>query len=154
MTKETMIRNYRNFSGADSYIIGFIYKHELYAIELDEIMPRLMTIAYSSSKTGHQKKLQLVIKKKNKEQLIRKGATNLGSEMLVENEGNRGFAFERLVYKLNGQEPRPQDNVGFWVGGDININGREVQVKLDGAQIVQEKTLKNLQKKSKKDLTK
>lgn len=27
MNKQTMIRNYRRFSAADAYILGFIYKH-------------------------------------------------------------------------------------------------------------------------------
>lgn len=27
MNKQTMIRNYRKFSAADAYILGFIYKH-------------------------------------------------------------------------------------------------------------------------------
>jgi hypothetical protein len=37
MTKQTMIKNYRKFSAADSYILGFEYKHNIYAIEIGEI---------------------------------------------------------------------------------------------------------------------
>jgi hypothetical protein len=52
MNKETMIKNYRRFSAADSYVLGFIYKHEVYIIEVKEIMPRFMRVEHESSKKG------------------------------------------------------------------------------------------------------
>ena len=52
MTKETMIRNYRKFSAADSYILGFVYKHEVYMIEVEEIMPRFMRVERESTRNG------------------------------------------------------------------------------------------------------
>lgn len=146
MTKQRMIKLYRQYSGADSYIIGFVYKHELYMIEVDEIMPRQMQVLHSSHKNGYQPKLQLVLNNHLKEQFIRKGATCLGSEEMVMNgQFNKGVEFERLICEMNGIEFRGKDSVGFWVGGDVEINGRQVQVKFQGAQIVAEKTLKRLQ---------
>lgn len=146
MTKQRMIKLYRQYSGADSYIIGFVYKHELYMIEVDEIMPRQMQVLHTSHKNGYQPKLQLVLNNHLKEQFIRKGATCLGSEEIVMNgEFNKGVEFERLICEMNGIEFRGKDSVGFWVGGDVEINGRQVQVKFQGAQIVAEKTLKRLQ---------
>lgn len=150
MNKNTMIKNYRRFSGADAYIIGFIYKHQLYMIQVDEIMPRQMQVLHSSHKNGYQPKLQLVLNNKLKEQLIRKGAILLGSEELVTNgEYNNGVEFEKLISEMNGIEFRGKDNIGFWVGGDLEIDGKQIQVKFQGAQIVAEKTLKNLQKNKK-----
>lgn len=147
MTKATMIKNYRRFSGAESYIIGFIYKHMLYMIKVAEIMPRWMSVQHSSSKTGRVPKLQLTINNSHKEQMIRKGAICLGSEDLVVcNDLNKGFAFERLVSEYYGIEYRGQDNVGFWVGGDLEVNGEQIQIKFQGAQIVAEKTLERLKK--------
>ena len=52
MTKGNAIRYYRKFSGADAYILGFIYKKKLYMIAVDEIMPRYMAIKRASSKSG------------------------------------------------------------------------------------------------------
>lgn len=146
MNKQTMIKNYRKFSAAESYIIGFVYKHELYMIQVDEIMPRCMQVLHSSHKNGYQPKLQLVLNNHLKEQYIRKGATLLGNEDLVIGEYNKGVEFEKLVSEMNGQEFRGKDSVGFWVSGDIEIDGKQVQVKFQGAQIVAEKTLKRLQK--------
>jgi hypothetical protein len=147
MTKATMIKNYRKFSGAESYIIGFTYKHMLYMIKVAEIMPRYMSVQHSSSKTGRVPKLQLTINNSHKEQMIRKGAICLGSEDLVVcDDLNKGFAFERLVSEYYGIEYRGQDNVGFWVGGDLEVNGEQIQIKFQGAQIVAEKTLERLKK--------
>ena len=121
MTKETMIRNYRKFSAADSYILGFEYKHQIYMVEVNEIMPRYMTVERESSKKGGARKLQLRLKKEHKEALIRKGATLIGNEDILNGQYNKGIEFERIVSEMNGQSFRGKDNVGFWVAGDLNI---------------------------------
>ena len=145
MTKRTMINNYRKFSAADSYILGFIYKHDVYMIEVPEIMPRYMRVEHESSRKGGAAKLQLRLPKGYQEQLIRKGAVCIGNESMLEGQYNKGVEFERVIYELNGQTFSGKDNVPFYVEGDINIDGREVQVKFNGAQIVVEATLKRLQ---------
>ena len=147
MNKQTMIRNYRKFSAAEAYALGFVYKHNLYIAMVDEIAPRFMNVERESSKKGGKQKLQLRLRKRHMEYLIKKGAECVGSEDMLIGEYNKGVEFERLVYTLNGQEYRGKDSVGFWVSGDIEINGKQVQVKLNGAQIVVENTLENLKKK-------
>ena len=52
MKKENAIRYYRKFSGADAYILGFVYKHDLCCITVDEIMPRFMLFVMPSSTKG------------------------------------------------------------------------------------------------------
>jgi len=147
MKKATMIKWYRQFSAADAYAVGFVYKHNLYMAMMEEIAPRFMKVERESSKKGGKQKLQLRLNNQYKESLIRKGAECLGSEDLLIGEYNKGVEFERLVYMKNGQEYRGKDNVGFWVAGDIEIDGKQVQVKLEGAQIVVENTLENLKAK-------
>lgn len=150
MTIGNALRYYRKFSGANAYIIGFVYKHKLYIAVVEEIMPRQVKVMRASTKNGGYLKLQMNMTVKNKEQLIRKGAQCLMNEeetarFLEENSGFCGVAFERLVYELNGQTPREKENVGFWVCGDINIDGIEYQVKWENAQIVNFQTLRELQ---------
>jgi hypothetical protein len=149
MTKETMIKNYRKFSAAQGYIIGFEYKHQIYMITLEEIAPRFTTVMYMSKKNGGGRKLQFVLKKAHKEQLIRKGATLIGNEEILEGRYNKGVEFERLISEMNGQEFRGKENVGFWVEGDLEINGMQYQIKFNGAQIVTEKTLERLKRAGK-----
>jgi len=147
MTKETMIRNYRKFSAADAYIIGFVYKHDLYMVTLDEIYPRFMKVERESSKKGGREKLQLRLCNKYKEQLInRHGAEKIGDETMLISNYNKGVTFEKLVSEMNGIEYRGKDSVGFWVAGDIELNGVQYQIKLEGAQIVVSSTLENLKK--------
>ena len=146
MTKQTMIKNYRKFSAADAYILGFEYKHNIYSIMIDEIPPRYMTVERESSKKGGAQKLQLRLKKAYREQLIRKGATLIGNENILIGQYNKGVEFERIISEMNGQEFRGKENVGFWVEGDLEIDGKQVQIKLNGAQIVVETTLERLKR--------
>ena len=142
MKKENAIRYYRKFSAADGYIIGFEYKKENYIITVDELMPRWIRLEKSSTKNGGHEKLQLRLTNKHKEQLIKKGARKFEFSPDVK---NLGVALEREVYRMSGQVPREKDNEGFWKCGDITIDGKEYQVKREGAQIVVLETLKNLQ---------
>ena len=61
MTKGNAIRYYRKFSGANGYILGFIYKKMLYMITVNEIMPRYMAVKRASSKSGGGEKLQFIL---------------------------------------------------------------------------------------------
>jgi len=146
MTKETMIRNYRKFSAADGYILGFIYHHEVYMAEVAEIMPRYMRVEHESSKKGGGRKLQLRLPSKFQKQLMRKGAVCLGHESILDGIYNKGVEFERIISEMNGIEFRGKDSEPFYIAGDLNINGKEIQIKFNGAQIVCEKTLEKLKK--------
>lgn len=150
MNKQTMIRNYRKFSAAEAYALGFVYDHKLYVAYVDEIAPRYMRVEHESSKKGGKQKLQLRLTKPYMAQLMRKGAECLGGEELLIGDYNKGVEFERLISERNGIEYRGKDSVGFWVAGDVEINGKQVQVKMNGAQIVVENTLENLKKKAKR----
>lgn len=148
MNKQTMIKNYRRFSAAEGYMLGFEYKKQVYAILVDEIMPRFMRVEHESSKKGGAQKLQLRLTNPHKEYLIRKGAVALGGEEILVGEYNKGVEFERLISEMNGQTFRGKESVGFWVDGDITIDDKPIQVKFNGAQIVVERTLHRLQKEA------
>jgi hypothetical protein len=47
---------------------------------------------------------------------------------------------------MNGQEFRGKDNVRFTEGGDIVIDGKQIQVKYEHARICYDTTLKKLKK--------
>lgn len=148
MTKETMIRNYRRFSAADAYILGFIYGGQVYMVEVKDIAPRYMKVERCSSKNGGYRKLQFRLNNAYKEELIRKGAKVIGTPEILDGQYNKGVEFERVVYNEFGQTYRGKDSVGFWVSGDITVDNKELQVKFEGAQIVVENTLENLKKRA------
>ena len=142
MTKANMIRTYRQFSAADNYILGFVYEKMLYMVRVAEIMPRYLNVEEASRNQGEN--LRLRLKKKHKEQLMKKAPICLGSaDCLIDSKYNKGEVFEKLVTEYYGQEWK-KDTVPFWVQGDINLNGEEVQIKLDSATLMNTKQVAKL----------
>ena len=144
MTKATMIKNYRKFSAADSYIVGFIFDKMLYFVEVEEIMPRFLNVEEASRNQGEN--LRLRLKKAHKASLMKKNPVCLGSaDLLTESKYNKGEIFEKLVTEYYGQTWE-KDTVPFWVQGDININGKEIQIKFENAGLMNTKQIKKLKK--------
>jgi len=144
MTKQTMIRNYRKYSAADSYIVGFTFDKMLYFVEMAEIAPRFLNVEEASRNQGEN--LRLRIKKNYKRQLMKKNPVCLGSaDRLTADKYNKGEIFEKLVTEYFGQTWE-KDTIPFWVQGDINLDGREVQIKLDSATLMNTKQIKKLKK--------
>lgn len=142
MNKRTFINTYRNYSAADSYILGFTYDKNLYMIEVEEIMPRFLSVEEASRNQGEN--LRLRLKKKYKEQFLKKGAIMLGSaDCLNAEKYNKGEIFEKLVTEYFGQT-WSKDTVPFWVQGDICVDNREIQIKLDSATLMNTKQIARL----------
>lgn len=146
MNKNTMIRNYRKFSVADSYILGFICNKMLYMLEVAEIAPRFLNVEEASRNQGEN--LRLRLKKAHKEQLLKKNPICLGSaDCLNAEKYNKGEIFEKLVTEYFGQEWK-KDNKAFWECGDINVNGKEIQIKFDSATLTNTKQIARLKSRS------
>lgn len=154
MTKGNMIRYYRYFSAAGSYIIGFTYDHIIYMTTMAEIKPRYLTVEQASRNYGDA--LRLRIRKEHKPALL-KNAIALGPEtQLIDTVGhindkgqlkywNKGDMFEKLVAEHFGLV-WVKDTTGFWVKGDINVNGIEIQIKFADASLTNTNQLHRLQK--------
>ena len=142
MNKANMIKTYRQFSAADNYILGFVYEKMLYMVRVAEIMPRYLNVEEASRNQGEN--LRLRLKKAHKAQLMKKAPICLGSaDCLNDNKYNKGEIFEKLVTEYYGQEWK-KDTIPFWVQGDINLNGEEVQIKLDSATLMNTKQMAKL----------
>lgn len=146
MTKNTMIRNYRKYSVADSYILGFIYDKMLYMLEVAEIAPRFLNVEEASRNQGEN--LRLRLKKAHKASLIKKNPICLGSaDCLNAEKYNKGEIFEKLVTEYFGQEWK-KDIKPFYECGDINVNGKEIQIKFDSATLTNTKQIARLKSRS------
>ena len=144
MTKQTLINTYRKYSVADSYILGFIVNHMLYMLEVDEIMPRFLNVEEASRNQGEN--LRLRLKKAHKAQLLKKSPICLGSaDCLIADKYNKGEIFEKMVTEYFGQTWQ-KDNVPFYIDGDINVDGRKIQIKLDSATLMNTKQIGNIKK--------
>lgn len=143
MNKETMWKWYRKFTKADLYFIGFVYKKKLYG-GFAELKPRHLRLEHESTKKGGGKKLQVRLDNALMEQFIRKGFTCYGTADRLDGKYNKGVQFEKLVSEWLGCEWQGKDSIPFYKAGDLTFCGKEVQVKMNGAQLVTEKTLKKL----------
>lgn len=144
MTKQTMIRNYRKFSAADGYILGFPYKGEVYMVTVEEIMPRFLTVEVASRNQGDN--LRLRLRKAHIESFMKKNPTRLCSICdLDDDKWNKGEMFEKYVTEYFGQEWE-KDTIGFDIQGDIRLDEKEIQIKFNNATLVNSKRIKRLQK--------
>lgn len=144
---DRMRRDYERFTGAEGYAIGFHIGENVYCVMLDRIPRRYTRIQKESSACGGGYGLYINVKSKKAKTELMKKAVLVGTVTDLENDKyNKGVMFEKLVYKLNGQDFRGKDNVRFTEGGDIVINGKEIQVKYEHARICYDKTLQKLKK--------
>lgn len=149
MTKETMFKNYKKYAAHDAYIIGFIVNNLLYMTFVPKIMPRWVKLDYTSHSRGHVAKIKLYISANDRDRLIAKNSVCLGnaeelfaSAMKRHPTCNKGNIFECIVDEYYNIPFRGcGEKIGFWHDGDITINGIKYQIKMNGAQIVVEKTL-------------
>ena len=146
---DRMRKQYEEFTAANGYIIGYIIDGVVYAVEFDRIPRRYTKIQKECSKAGGGYGLYInVNNRKFKNELLKK-AFRIGTLADIEPTPsfNRGVMFERLVYIAFGQEPRPKDSIKFYQAGDIEIDGKQIQVKYEHARICYDKTLKRLRGK-------
>ena len=144
---DRMRRDYERFTGAEGYAIGFHVGENVYCAMLDRIPRRFVRVQKECSACGGGYGLYINVKNKKAKAELMKKAVLVGTVADLESDKyNKGVMFEKLVYELNGQEFRGKDNVRFTEGGDIVIDGKEIQVKYEHARICYDKTLQKLKK--------
>lgn len=143
MKKATMIKWYRKFSAANSYIVGFVLDGVLYMVEMTHIAPRFLNVEEASRNQGMN--LRLRLKRAQKEALAKKAICLGDADVLTTGKYNKGENFEKVVTEYFGQEWE-KDTVPFYVKGDICLDGKEVQIKLDTATLTNEKMLNKLKR--------
>lgn len=145
---DRMRRDYERFTGAEGYAIGFHVGEDVYCVMLDKIPRRFTKIQKECSSFGNNVYgLYINVKSKKAKTELLKKAVKVGTLAdLVDEKYNKGVMFEKLVYEMNGQTFRGKDNVRFTEGGDIVIDGKQIQVKYEWARICYDTTLTKLKK--------
>lgn len=139
-----MMETYHKNSAADEYWFGFVLNHLLYVVcgMSFEELATLFKMDRASSKRGGFLKIRIKATTPALKELVGK-AVLLGTESLLELDGyNKGEAFEKVITERFTAEQWVKDSVPFWQDGDATINGKKVQIKLNGAELTNEKTLK------------
>lgn len=144
MTRNEMINRYNALAVATAYIVGFILDGMLYYTMSTHINPDFLKYDRMSSKRGGWAKIRVRLSSADRKALVECGkAVLIGSAELLNtaDKYNKGERFERVITELLTGEAWVKDSVPFNVAGDITLNGEEVQIKFDGAELTNEKTL-------------
>ena len=134
-----------------NYIFGFTFKGNVYAVPTtSEVLPYILTLDKASSKNGGGYSLRFNPATEQKIFLLSKGAELICSkerfDTIVEQTiYNKGEIFEKLVTEYFGQVWK-KDTVPFYKDGDITVNGKKIQIKLDSATLMNTKQIKNIKK--------
>lgn len=139
-----LIAAYHMNSVATEYWFGFIFDHKVYVVTgltFDEISRYFKSEKAAQSKGGF---LKIRIKARIAEcaELLPR-AICLGDEsILKDGKWNAGIKFEKIVTEQIAGQEWARDSVPFWVAPDIALNGRQIQVKFNGAELTNEKTIR------------
>lgn len=146
MTMNEMTITYARKTAAHKYALGFVYEGRLYVVVLSFAeLSRFFKLDRASSKRGGFAKIRIKLTSKDRAELS-EIAELIGAESLLtaDPKHNKGENFERELTERWTAETWVKDSVPFWVKGDITVNGEEIQVKLDGAELTNEKILTRL----------
>ena len=139
-----MKETYNKNSAAHSYWFGFVVAGLLYVVAgmtFDEIAAYFKMDRASTAKGGFAK-IRIRAKAADLRALLPR-AILLGSEsLLTEAVANKGDGLEKVIVERFTAKEWARNSVPFFKAGDANINGEEVQIKLNGAELTNEKILR------------
>lgn len=146
MTAEMMMNLYNLLSASHLYILGFMVQNVLYYATMDfETLTHYMKMDRASSARGGFAKLRIKLTKEQKAALLRIAKRcGTAEDLTADSKHNRGENFERIITELLTGERWVKDSVPFNLAGDITLNGENVQIKFDGAEITNERLLRKL----------
>lgn len=143
MNRNEMINRYNALSASTAYIIGFVLNGLLYYTISAHIADQFLKYDRMSSKRGGWAKIRVRLSSADRKALVECGrAVLIGSaDLLTDVKYNKGECFERVITESLTGEQWVKDSVPFNVAGDITLNGEQVQIKFDGAELTNEKML-------------
>lgn len=158
VTKRWFVREYNRLSGADEYWWFFELEGNVYCYKCKHLpYNRIMMGFESSSKGGHYKAKLGISKTFFKELIVKNKASYFCTmkelqKVEVKKNQNNGHRCEKIL-----AETFPQKN---WIlggnerfdkGGDLIIDGKQIQVKFGAASLTNINTLHNAQKEARKN---
>ena len=143
MDKIEMLTRYGARSAAHVYALGFPFSGNLYVKKLSFAeLVKFAKLDRASSKRGGFAKIRIKLTAKDRAELSAT-AELIGAEDLLHADPhyNRGDNFEKALMERWTSETWVKNSDPFWVAGDIRVDGVEIQVKLDSAELTNERTL-------------
>ena len=146
MTKTEMMTAYERMSASHVYALGFVHAHDLYVAKLSFAqLSKYFKLDRASKSHGGMLKIRIRMSSADRAELTAK-AEKLGAEDLLTADPahNKGENLERELTERWTAKTWVKDSVPFNVAGDLVVNGENVQVKLNGAELTNEKILAKL----------
>lgn len=140
-----MIKTYEKFSAAHVYWFGFTLNGFLYVISLTfaELVKMCKLDVASQSRGGHKKiRIRPTIETLKE---LEKRAKKLGTADMIKDGRNRGDQFEKIIVETYTGKTWHKDSTPFNIAGDMELNGEQIQIKFNGAELTNEKFLKRLE---------
>ena len=143
MTMNEMMTAYERLSASHVYALGFVHAGLLYAVKLSFAqLSEYFKIDRASSKRGGFAKIRIKLTSAQRAELA-KVADLLGTDDLLTKDAkyNKGDNFERELTERWAHKVWKKSSIPFYVAGDIQIDGINIQVKFDYAELTNEKIL-------------
>lgn len=139
-----LIAAYIALTAAHEYWFGFTLHHKVYVVTgmtFSDLRPFLRIERAAESKGGHFK-LRIKARTGDLAALLPRAILLGGEEILQDPKWNTGIKFEKVVTERIAGQVWVRDSVPFWIAGDLALNGQQIQVKFNGAELTNEKTIR------------
>ena len=138
-----MMTAYNKNSASHTYYFGFIFAGLLYVVcgmTFDQITAYCRMDRASTAKGGFRK-IRIRANRAELSALIPHALLIGSADLLNDPHWNKGEMFEKIITEMFTGEKWHKDSVPFFVAGDAVINGENVQIKLNQAELTNEKIL-------------
>ena len=150
--KMHLFNGYHAIAFTDKYILGFIYKGNVYIVYMDaQALEKFVKLDKASRGQGYS--IRFKPTSSDKIYLLTMGAKILCSakyfqDMVANSQYNNGEILEKLVTEVEAGKEWEKDHVPFTEAGDVEINGIAYQIKFEKATFTNEKSLASLMAKA------
>jgi hypothetical protein len=130
---------------ATEYWFGFILNHSVYVVTgltLAELSRFFRAERMAQSKGGYVK-IRIKARVGELAELLPRAIRLGGEEILQDPKWNAGIKFEKIVTERIACQEWARDSVPFWIAPDIEMGARKIQVKFNGAELTNERTIRN-----------
>ena len=143
-----LIARYTSRAFTHNYIMGFIYKGAVYAMTCHGLNFGIK-LDQASSKCGGGYSIRFAPTEAEKEAMVLSGRCELICSAdfflseVASSKYNKGEIFEKMMTEKAGQVWE-KDNVPFFAGADLTVNGIPYSIKFQKATICTESTLNKI----------
>ena len=139
-----MTETYNKNSASHIYYFGFVLAGLLYVVTgmtFTELSAYFRNDRASSAKGGFAK-VRIRATVPELRELLPKAVLMGSADLLMDSHWNKGEMLEKLITERFTDGEWVKDSVPFFLAGDVVIGGENVQIKLNGAELTNEKILR------------